>query len=42
VVQEESNKIYFVILDAPTGFYEFWKFEPISIIYLNKNKNEKE
>jgi hypothetical protein len=27
VVQEDSYKIYFVIFNIPTSFYEFWKFE---------------
>jgi hypothetical protein len=28
-------------LNIPTSFYEFWKFETISEIYLNKKEKEK-
>jgi hypothetical protein len=28
-------------LDTPTSFYEFWKFETISRIYLNKKGKRK-
>jgi hypothetical protein len=27
-------------LDIPTSFYEFWKFETISRIYLNKKERK--
>jgi hypothetical protein len=29
-------------LDIPTSFYEFWRFEPISGIYLTKAEKEKD
>jgi hypothetical protein len=35
------TKFSLPFLDTPTSFYEFWKFETISGIYLNRNKKEK-
>jgi hypothetical protein len=42
VVQEDSYKIYFVNFGHPTSFYEFWRFERISGIYLTKPEKEKD
>jgi hypothetical protein len=35
------KKISLPFLDIPTSFYEFYKFETISGIYLNKREKEK-
>jgi hypothetical protein len=35
------TKFSLPFLDIPTSFYEFWKFDTIAGIYLNKKEREK-
>jgi hypothetical protein len=35
------TKFSLLFLDIPTSFYEFWKFETISVIYLNKKEKKR-